>query len=979
MKSFLLFAVLLCLLFPGFAFATDYVFGPGDEFGVLSLFDYDTFLMTGGGGHDLGLGGWSTGVIHDTDMLVGPYEGGIWELETYSYAELIVNGGEFYEVGAHGESLIHFHGGQIFGSLTVFNPTAWVHLYGYGFNNDPFLGSPLTGFWADDTPFSINLVDSSYSTFDQIVFHEVYETEPLTGKGTQEEPYLILSLANFDEFAVNNIYWASGVYIRLDCDPDLIDRTYTTAIIAPDTDNSNYYEFDGIAFAGNFDGNGHKIVNLTIDTSGFSNDYLGLFGKIGSLAEVKSLGVENCNIVGGYFSSYLGGLVGENHEGDIINCYATGNVAGGNDSSYVGGLAGMNNGGNINNCYATSNATGGNSPGGLVGNNKGGGDIKNCYSMGRVTGFGDFGGFVGDNNQGHIINCFWDMETSEKTLSDGGFGRSTTQMKESATYIGWGDGLWTIDEGNDYPHLVWENAGGTLIDNILERSYSGTGLNTDPFIITAAEDMYCMTIRQQDWSGYFKLANNIDMTGITYLPPYDFTGKFNGNGYEINNLRINEPGSPLLGLFGCISSGSEIYNLDIIDVVVTGSYFIGGLVGKNNNGNISNCYVSGSVSGNGGFGGLVGWSIYGSISDCHTIGTVTSGNDSNMNHGGGLVGGNYKGVISNCNATVSVNGGRWSHFFGGLVGHNDGGNISKCYAVGNVNCGSSSYAIGGLIGMNDEGIISDSYAMGSISGSGSYFAGLVGKNERGSISNCYATGRVTGGSLYGLGGLVGRNYKGNVYNSFWDTETSLVAISDGGTGLPTAQMQIQVTFTDAGWDFMGETVNGIEDIWFISQGDYPHLWWEGIEANLKITPQTLNCSSEGDWVKAHFTLPEGYTTEDVDTDRQMTIKTLSIASDHVDVSYNGEGLVEIEAAFVRSELCGLGLYGDSEFTASGWFADGTGFHGTDMIRITTNKLEKLPEFLSYWLDTDCSEPGWCGGYDIDGDGVVDLKDFAMLE
>ena len=72
-------------------------------------------------------------------------------------------------------------------------------------------------------------------------------------------------------------------------------------------------------------------------------------------------------------------------------------------------------------------------------------------------------------------------------------------------------------------------------------------------------------------------------------------------------------------------------------------------------------------------------------------------------------------------------------------------------------------------------------------------------------------------------------------------------------------------------------------------------------------------------------------------------------------------------------------YEFAEFAARGWFADGTGFHGADTIRVTTNKLEKMPDFLSYWLDTDCSGPGWCGGYDIDGDGAVDLNDFAMLE
>ena len=179
MKNTFSLIVISLLLFAPYAFATVYNIGPGDDFGNLILVDYDTLLMTGGGGHSLVLSSWSNGTIEDTDPLIDPYDGGIWDLATYSYSELTINDGEFYEVGAHGESLIYLHGGQILGSLTIFDSTAWVHIYGYGFNNDPFGGSPLTGFWADDTPFSINLVDDTIPTYNQIVFHIVPEPATL--------------------------------------------------------------------------------------------------------------------------------------------------------------------------------------------------------------------------------------------------------------------------------------------------------------------------------------------------------------------------------------------------------------------------------------------------------------------------------------------------------------------------------------------------------------------------------------------------------------------------------------------------------------------------------------------------------------------------------------------------------------------------------------------------------------------------------
>ena len=59
------------------------------------------------------------------------------------------------------------------------------------------------------------------------------------------------------------------------------------------------------------------------------------------------------------------------------------------------------------------------------------------------------------------------------------------------------------------------------------------------------------------------------------------------------------------------------------------------------------------------------------------------------------------------------------------------------------------------------------------------------------------------------------------------------AVCDGGRGKTTAEMQTAKTFLDAGWDFVDETANGTEDIWWILEGkDYPRLWWEaGDEAS----------------------------------------------------------------------------------------------------------------------------------------------------
>jgi hypothetical protein len=95
----------------------------------------------------------------------------------------------------------------------------------------------------------------------------------------------------------------------------------------------------------------------------------------------------------------------------------------------------------------------------------------------------------------------------------------------------------------------------------------------------------------------------------------------------------------------------------------------------------------------------------------------------------------------------------------------------------------------------------------------------------GTIYNCYSTGSVIGTTA--VGGLLGYNEYGEVMASFWDTETSEQPTSDGGTGLPTAEMQTKSTFADAGW--------GCELVWTIDEGkDYPRLWWENKPGELII-------------------------------------------------------------------------------------------------------------------------------------------------
>jgi hypothetical protein len=400
-------------------------------------------------------------------------------------------------------------------------------------------------------------------------------------------------------------------------------------------------------------------------------------------------------------------------------------------------------------------------------------------------------------------------------------------------------------------------------------------------------------------------------------------------------------------LFGYVrGDNAEIKDLGLIapNVDAGTGLFVGSLVGQLIDGKITGCYaVDGSVAGFFFVGGLVGYNGYGTISNCYSTGNLL--------------------------------GTRWC--VGGLVGYSVG-SISNCYSIGNV---SGDERVGGLVGGN-EGTITNCYAMGGVSGA-SRVGGLVGKNGwcglfcyPGTISNCYSTGSVTGTDL--VGGLVGFNDAGTVAASFWDTETSGQATSDGGTGKTTAEMQDHNTFTDAGWDFVGETYNGIEDIWFIPQQDYPHLWWEGIQVPMKLTPRKLNCRSQGNWVKAHLTLPEGFTVADVDSNRPAVLHSFGFESAPLYVFVNKDKLVEIEAAFEREAVCSLAANWPEELTVAGFLTDGNIFLGTSTVRIIHPGLKVIEELASCWLQGDCVHPTWCDGIDMNRDSLVNLADYALL-
>jgi hypothetical protein len=382
----------------------------------------------------------------------------------------------------------------------------------------------------------------------------------------------------------------------------------------------------------------------------------------------------------------------------------------------------------------------------------------------------------------------------------------------------------------------------------------GQGTTESPYTIEVTDQFVLLGRASILWDRHFVLGADINLDpnladgGIfaqAVIPA--FMGIFDGKSHVISNLVIE--GGSLLGLFGVLASGAEVKDLGVVDVNITGTgVCVGGMLGSNY-GEVTRCYSTGTVSGNWDVGGLMGENE-GNVTYCYSTCAVSGTDDL-----GGLVG-ISGGNVTLCYSSSAVNGSLWvggligenlgdlircyssgvvsgDWYVGGLGGYNEYcGYISQCYSSNAVN---GNIYIGGLIGSN-VGIIINSYSKGSVTGQSSV-GGLIGKNGDvwlgecslpSTISNCYSVGTVTGETS--IGGLLGKNVCGEILSCFWDIETSGKIISSGGESKTTAEMKTLSTFTSSGWDFVGETANGTEDIWWILEGrDYPRLWWEAAE------------------------------------------------------------------------------------------------------------------------------------------------------
>ena len=323
----------------------------------------------------------------------------------------------------------------------------------------------------------------------------------LPGAGTELDPFVLT-----EDFHIDAVNEDLAAHYKLGGNINLGDYEYTDAVIAEDT-GIYTIDFEGTVFTGSFDGDGYVISNINIDAGSgtLSTYYLGLFGKLGSGAQVLNLNVNDVTIKSGYDTRYVGGLCGYNEGGDIFNCSTDGTVTGKDVNVSLGGLCGYNSGtisvssssvdltsgpssfdtgglcgtndGSISDCYAVGSVSGDSYVGGFYGYNNTNGTIDRCYSVGPVYGVslafvGGFGGW----STGDVSDCFFDLTTSGAGVTDNALGAATSYMTNSAmfTSASWDfvgetangtDDIWVIKYDGNYPVLAFNTAGNPDFNN----------------------------------------------------------------------------------------------------------------------------------------------------------------------------------------------------------------------------------------------------------------------------------------------------------------------------------------------------------------------------------------------------------------------------------------------------------------------------------------------------------------------------------
>ena len=386
--------------------------------------------------------------------------------------------------------------------------------------------------------------------------------------------------------------------------------------------------------------------------------------------------------------------------------------------------------------------------------------VKNNYGFfGNYSSEGDGivinGGTFSDSTRPDGKGIY--VDAGAVTITDGTFQQKLTASTSASIAVSGG----TFEDTTGLSDFVQDGytvSGNTVTDTGTRIFESGTGLQSDPYVIKTAEQLAAFRTSVNNgktYAGqYIQLADNITLsgewtpigTGIRSGSSYTgdskpFKGTFDGNKKTISGLAITANVSNVdtaIGLFGVVDGGTvRDVTLTDVSINVSNGECVGGAVGLMVNGSVvSGVEVSGTLTAVRGLGGIVGrMTVSGLVEDCVNNAKV-EGTSTSSGNVGGIVGAAY---YTKANVEMYI-----------VNCQNHGAISNRCMGVG---------GIAGFSAANVWECTND----GSVSGNGTSIGGIVGEQQNaGSIADCQNSGTVTNGSTdtsgtggYGTGGIVG--------------------------------------------------------------------------------------------------------------------------------------------------------------------------------------------------------------------------------
>ena len=628
----------------------------------------------------------------------------------------------------------------------------------------------------------------------------------LNGSGTEEDPYLI---GNLNEF--NFIRYDLNAYYKLIDDIDLTVNDSGTKFLTIGEMK--------VPFSGVLDGNNHMIYNNTIDSF---DDSVGIFDSLKN-ATIKNLTIKNVNYIDNKYVGALAGMVYENVNIDNVNIVNTANEMTG---VYVGGLIG----------YISQIEDGNTNISNI--------DIKaaiNAHELNKEIVGGEAGGLIGHLYDSGVNN----ISINNITVSD----ESVISIKTKPLYSASTNEVFNKNIGGLIGKSVIEadntitidhiNINGTL--NEMLSDSNSTHSHKYKFNIGGL-----IGLNEIDSSSNYKISNSsikgkLKQNDITTTKAFNAEGNIGGAiGYQL--IKSSEITNKSTVTLDSIESAATFEINPTITNIVNGKYMninyqanIGGLIGKyeslkatnKNLENKSNLIINGSYlttdinipkkdsstgqNYTGTLGGLVGDTSISSTGKFEIKSSYVTGNITGNDYVGGIIGNNEQLEVGTNNIELTYTTGNITgdNYVGGLVGNSNGVlfntfEINKTYTTGDI---IGNNYVGGIVGKSKYLIVNDSFTTGKTIGDDNTaaFAGEVVSTQ---INNSYAVGEVT--STNTIGGFVHSAVDSQSNNSYFSSDSTKLYRTAIGQNMRLYQM-IKRDPCYANWNFT--------DIWEIDSGN----------------------------------------------------------------------------------------------------------------------------------------------------------------